>query len=92
VCLIVGNRTVFNAFRDDKQFAGAKMNAALSHLNGYPTLQDEKKVIGVLVSVPGKRSLDLNDHQVMPIELPDGTRLEMVRGTWPISLRGLLRA
>ena len=41
-----------------------------SHLDRDATLEDEKEIVGFIVLVPDKFTLDLDDHEVVTVELP----------------------
>ncbi len=73
-----GHRTMLDALRDDEQLAGPELHILVTQLDPEAALQHEEEVIGVLVAVPDELPLHLHHHQVVPVELADGARLEVL--------------
>jgi hypothetical protein len=48
------------------------------------SIEDEKEVVRVLVRVPDKLTLDLDDHEVVPVELANGSWVPMLDPTWRV--------
>ena len=70
--LLFGDRTMLDALWDDEHLTGDKVNIAIPQLDRKLALQDEEEIVRVVVLVPSERTLDLNDHEIVAIELTDG--------------------
>jgi hypothetical protein len=79
VRFLFGHGAMFDVPGHYEHLAGAQGDAAVPHLNGQAALEYEEEVVGVVVLVPDKLAFDLDDHEVMPVELTDGSRLPVLR-------------
>src|SRR6202453_3322658 len=79
VRLLISDRAMLHSARHDKDLSRAKNHIALSHLNCHSALQDEEKIVRIVVLVPGKWTVHFDDHQIVAIELTHGSRFEMLR-------------
>jgi hypothetical protein len=77
--LLRGERPVLNSTRDNKYFAGTDRNDSVTQLNVNPAAENQKEVICVLVRVPYKLALDLDDHEIVSIEFADDAGMPVVR-------------
>ena len=73
--LLFSDRSVLYALGHHKYFARTKPNSAVSQLNGDMPNENQKEVVGIVVLVPNEFTLDLHDHEVMPVEATDNARL-----------------
>jgi hypothetical protein len=55
-----------------------KGDRSISKLNVEHALQDEKKVIGVVMFVPNKFAFQFHDHDIAIVELRDCTRRKVL--------------
>ena len=76
--LLLCNRTVLHALRNNEQLARLQGHAAISQTNRNPSREDEEEVIGIIMFVPHEFSLDLGHHEVMAVELTDSSRLPVL--------------
>lgn len=76
--LLLCNRTVLHALRNNEQLARLQGHAAISKTNRKPSFEDKEEVIGVIMFVPHEFSLDSGHHEVMAIELTDRSRLPVL--------------
>jgi hypothetical protein len=65
---------LFDANPHHVQLTRAEFDIAVAHANGEATAEHHHEVIGVVVVVPDKLTLDLHHHDVVPVELRDGVR------------------
>lgn len=84
--LFFSDGAMLDTFWNDEQFARAERDVALAHADCDATLENKKEVIGVVVRMPNKLTLDLDDHQVVAIELADHAWLPMtIKGSELVS-------
>jgi hypothetical protein len=77
--LVVGHWSVLYALGHDEYFAWTDPNGAIPQLNCDVPKENQKEVVGIVVLVPDEFTLDLHNHEVMPIEATDNPRLPVVR-------------
>ena len=70
--LFNGDRTVFDAPRDDKELSWREVDrscisVAVAKVNAERTVKDEKKIVCLGVGVPVKLPLYLDDHNVIAV-------------------------
>ncbi len=65
-------------FGNDEQLAWSECYITVSHLNSEAALEDQKKIVGVVVLMPNELALYLYDHDVVAIKLRHGSRLPVV--------------
>jgi hypothetical protein len=73
--LALGDRSVLYALGYYEYFTRAKPNSAVSQLNRDMPNENQKEIVGIVVLVPNEFALDLHNHEVMPVEAADDTRL-----------------
>ena len=61
-----------------KQLSGTQYDIPAAHLNRHSPLEHEEEVIRVVMFVPNKRAFHFDDHEIVPIELTDGSWLPML--------------
>ena len=59
--LLISARAVLDPARHDEQLARTEFYVAIAQLNRQVAVEDEEEVIGVVVLVPYKLALDLDD-------------------------------
>lgn len=70
--------TVFDAFGHHENFARAQRDHSISQLNADASAQHEKEIVSVVMLVPDKLPLHFDDHEVMPVELPNDAGLPII--------------
>jgi hypothetical protein len=78
VRLLVGDRTVLDAARDDEDVALAELDVSVTELDRQPSLEDEEEVVRVGVRVPNELALDLPDLDLVLVVVTDDPRLEVL--------------
>lgn len=74
--LLFGNRPVLDTSRHNEEVTGAESNAPnIPQFDRQPTTEHDEQVIRVLVLMPDKLTLRLHYHDVVAVELSDGSRL-----------------
>lgn len=73
--LVLSDRTVLNALGHYKYFAWTEPNSAVSQLNSDMSNENQKEVVSIVMLVPNKFTLDLDDHEVVTVEAADDVRL-----------------
>ena len=76
--LLLCNGTVLRTLRNNEQLTRLQGHAAISQTYREPPFEDEEEVIGVFMSVPHEFSLNFDYHEVVVIELTDGSRLPIL--------------
>jgi hypothetical protein len=69
---------MLDAPRDNEHLALRQLDVAVAKLDGHPSGQDEKEVVGVLVLVPDELALDLDDANVVLVDPGDDLRLPVL--------------
>lgn len=67
--LDVGSGAVLGAAGHDKELAWREHDAAVSHLDGELSVEDQEELVGVGVPVPGELALDLHDPDIVVVDL-----------------------
>jgi hypothetical protein len=78
VRLLIGDRAVLDAARDDEDVALAELEVSVTELDREPPLEDEKEIVRVGVRVPDELALDLPDLDLVVVVVADDPRLEML--------------
>jgi hypothetical protein len=78
VCLLVGDRAVLGASRDDEDVALIELDVSMPELDREPPLEDEKEIVRVGVRVPDELALDLADLDLVVVVVADDPRLKML--------------
>jgi hypothetical protein len=76
VRLLIGDRAVLDAARDDEDVALAEFDVSVTELDRQPPLEDEKEIVRVGVRVPDELALDLADLDLVVVVVADDPRLE----------------
>ena len=76
--LLVGDRAVLDAARDDKEVSLAELDVPVAQLDREPPLEDEKEVVRVGVRVPDELALDLPNLDLVVVVVADDPRLEVL--------------
>ena len=79
VRLLFRHGAVLHALGHHEHLARAKRDVAVVHADRELAAQDEEEVVRVVVLVPVELTLDLDDHQIVPVELADDSGLPMLR-------------
>ena len=79
VRLFLRDRAMLDPLGYHEYFTWAKMDVSISHTDCEPTLQDKEEVIRVIMLVPDELALNFDHHEVMSVELADGSRLPVLR-------------
>jgi hypothetical protein len=69
---------VLHALRNNEQLARLQGHAAISETNRNPSFEDEEEVIGVVMLVPHEFSFDPGHHEIVAVELTNGSRLPVL--------------
>jgi hypothetical protein len=75
---LYGNRAMLDTPGYDEHLSRAKPDNPIAKLDFDSTRQHQKEVVGVLVLMPDELSLQLDHHQVVPVELTDHARLPVL--------------
>ena len=67
----VGRGSVLDAARDDQELARAQLDGSVAEFDAHPPTPDEEHLIRVLVMVPDKRALELDELHFLPVQLCD---------------------
>jgi hypothetical protein len=78
VRLLIGDRAVLDAARDDEDVALAELDVSVTELDREPPLEDEKEIVRVGVRVPDELALDLPDLDLVVVVVTDDPRLEVL--------------
>ena len=78
VHFLLRDRTVLNTLRDNEHLARSKRNGSIAQLDVELSLEDEKKIICLVMLVPNKLPLHLYDHHVVGVELRHGSAVAPV--------------
>ena len=78
MCLLVGDRAVLGASRDDEDVALIELDVSMPELDREPPLEDEKEIVRVGVRVPDELALDLADLDLVVVVVADDPRLKML--------------
>jgi len=78
VNFLLSYRAMFYAPGYDEQFARPEPDTAITHLNGQIAFEHKEEIVGVIVLVPNELTLRFDDHDVVSIELGDGSRLPVL--------------
>jgi hypothetical protein len=70
--------TMLDALGHYKYFAWDQRDNSISQLNADASAQHEKKIVGVIMLVPDELALHFDNHEVMPVELPNDPRLPII--------------
>jgi hypothetical protein len=73
--LVLSDRTVLNALGHYKYFAWTEPNSTVSQLNSDMSNENQKEIVSIVMLVPNKLTLDLDDHEVVTFEAADDVRL-----------------
>ena len=73
--LLVRDRTVLDALRNDADLAGPEPHLAVAQQDAQRARQHLEEVVGVVVLVPDEGAADLHDQEVVVVELADDPRL-----------------
>ena len=76
--LLVGDRTVLDAARDNEDVALAELDVSVTELDCEPPLEHEKEIVRVGVRVPDELALDLPDLDLVVVVVADDPRLEVL--------------
>jgi|GEM_PF-380718 len=79
VHLLPRDGAMLDALRNDEQFTGPERDGTVAHLDIERALEDQEKVVGLVVLVPDERALHLHDHHVGIVELRDRSRRPVIR-------------
>jgi hypothetical protein len=77
--LLLSNRSVLDAPRDDVEIAGTQPYFAVPELDGEVPFEDEEEIVGLRMRMPDELSLDLDHDHIVPVELCDDLRRPVVR-------------
>src|SRR5262245_42315201 len=83
--LFLRDRAMRNPLGSHAYFPWAKMDVAISHTDGKPPLQNKEEVIRVIMLGPDELALHFDHHEVMSVELADGSRLPVLRTSRELS-------
>jgi hypothetical protein len=75
---LVCYRPVFDAMRDDQEFDLVEPNIAVTKLHSEPAFHDQEQFVLGIVVMPHKRSTELNEFHLLPIQLPGHLRVPVV--------------
>jgi hypothetical protein len=78
VRLLIGDRAMFDATRDDEEVSLAELGVPIAELDRQPPLEDEKEIVRVRVRVPDELALDLPDLDLVVVVVADDSRLEVL--------------
>lgn len=67
--LVFGDRSVFNAARDDEHVARAEFDLFIAELHDERAAVDEEEFVLVLVEVPVERSFELHEFDLLSVEV-----------------------
>ncbi len=63
------------SFGHNKEFSFVEGHITISQTNRDPAFEDEEKVVGFVMLMPNKLALEFNHHEIVTVELTDGSRL-----------------
>ena len=66
-------------FGNNEQLTWAKVNAAITHLDGQVSLEDQEKIIRVVMFVPWVRAAGFGNHDFIAIETGNRCGLPWLR-------------
>jgi hypothetical protein len=69
--LLVGAGAMLDAARDDNSFPGAHLDNVVAEFDAEPALPDEEKFVFLLMPMPRKLALDLDELDLLPIHRCD---------------------
>jgi hypothetical protein len=78
VRLLIGDRAVLDAARDDEDVALAELDVSVTEPDCQPPLEDEKEIVRFGVRVPDELALDLSDLDLVVVVVADDPRLEVL--------------
>ena len=84
--LLVGNRAVLDAARDDEELSLAELDVPVAQLDRQQPFEDEEEVVRVGMRVPDELAFDLPDLDLVLVVVADDSRLEVL-----VERRELLR-
>jgi len=74
----LSERAMFDAFRDDKHFAGSESHGAVAHLDVEGAFEDQKEVVGFIMLVPDEFAFNFDKHHVGVVQLRNGARRPII--------------
>jgi hypothetical protein len=79
VNLLLGDRSMLDTLWNDKELTRPEGHASVAQLDDKASLEHEEEIIGVVAPVPDELTESLDDHEIVTVELADGSRLPMLR-------------
>ena len=79
VTLLLRDRIVADAFRDNEHLSFSEVYGTLLHLDANLTLQNEEEFVFVFMAVPRQCAFDLGDLDVTVVDRCHDTRRPMLR-------------
>jgi len=68
---VLGAGAVLDAARDDNAFSRAHLDDPIAKFDAKPTPPDEEELVFLLMPVPGKLALDLDEFDLLPVHRRD---------------------